>query len=139
MVLPEVEPAPPKERLVAMGGKLVTVRDRGAPRPNGTGLTFTLAPAPELDGLNVVVGRVVEGLDVLAALGELPYNKPKDDRRARARRRCFGGDAADGCAPRSRSPFFAVAKSIGDTRATVAEKGFGRPLGKVMITAAGVL
>ena len=36
-------------------------------------------------------------------------------------------------------PYFALAKSIGDSRAAVAEKGFGKPLKKVVVAASGVL
>ena len=77
---------------------------------------FTLDAAPELDACAVVIGRVEEGMDVIEAIGGLPYNVPKTD-----------------------SPFLSVAKAIGDKRGRVAEKGFGRPLVKVTVTASGAL
>lgn len=106
VVLPDVEPAPPKSRLVARNGALVTVEEPLPPGPNGTGFAITLAPSPELDGINLVVvrrflptalraaacaeaipgvtalprgcaqGRVVEGQDVVRRIGELPFAKP---------------------------------------------------------------
>nr|ACJ83585.1 unknown [Medicago truncatula]AFK49513.1 unknown [Medicago truncatula] len=37
------------------------------------------------------------------------------------------------------SPYFRVAKLIGDKRAVVAERGFNRPYSKVVITNCGVI
>lgn len=37
------------------------------------------------------------------------------------------------------SPYFQVAKAIGDKRADVAERGFGRPFARVIVSKAGVL
>lgn len=47
-------------------------------------------------------------------------------------------------APRPRDdwfdkPFFETGKLIGDKRATVAEKGFNRPLKRVLVSAGGML
>lgn len=68
------------ERLVAMGGKLVTVREVAGEAPNGSAFAITLGPAPELDRTNLVVGRVVGGMDdVVARLAALPRSKPRDD------------------------------------------------------------
>ena len=39
----------------------------------------------------------------------------------------------------SASPFFAVAKQIGDKRATVAEQAFGKPFAKVTVMKCGVV
>ena len=39
----------------------------------------------------------------------------------------------------SASPFFAVAKTIGDKRATVAEQAFGKPFAKVTVSKCGVV
>jgi peptidyl-prolyl cis-trans isomerase B (cyclophilin B) len=39
----------------------------------------------------------------------------------------------------SASPFFAVAKQIGDKRATVAEQAFGKPFAKVTVAKCGVV
>ena len=61
--------------------------------------------------------RVLEGMSVLQQLSQLPTAKANTD-----------------------SPFFKTAKTIGDSRATVAEKGFGRPLGiKVVVKASNLL
>ncbi len=115
VVLPEEAPPPPKERMVAMGGQLRTVREAPPPGPNGTGFTITLAPAPALNETAVVVGVVLEGQALLDAFTALPMNRNADEA----------------------GLFFAVAKSIGDKRATVAEKGFGKPLSKVVVAACG--
>ncbi len=148
MALPEEAPPPPKERMVAMGGQLRTVRDAPPPGPNGTGFTITLDASPALNETAVVVvrvhfarrrawqwrnaglrcayalyacrlfqGRVLEGQELLASLTALPTNRNADEA----------------------GLFFAVAKSIGDKRATVAEKGFGRPLSKVQVAACGAV
>jgi peptidyl-prolyl cis-trans isomerase B (cyclophilin B) len=117
VALPDTPPPPPKERVVAMGGQLRTIKEAAPPGPNGTGFNITLAPAPALDGTAVVVGRVLEGEAVLQALAALPTNRNADEA----------------------GLFFAVAKSIGDKRAVVAEKGFGKPLAKVSVAKSGAL
>ena len=110
------EPEPEaKARLVSVRGKFETVYDAPPPPPNGTAFAITLRPAPELDATNVVVGRVVDGWDVLEAISKLPTVKDN-----------------------SSSPFFQVAKSIGDKRATVAEQAFSKPFKKVVFQSAGV-
>lgn len=54
-----------KEKLVAYRGKLVSVQEAVGEAPNGSGFVITLGPAPGLDSTNLVVGRVVEGLDLV--------------------------------------------------------------------------
>lgn len=111
-------PPPPKERLVSVNGKFVKVADPPPPGPNGTAFAVTVAPGAGavLDRTNVVVGEVVEGMDVLNAIAALPTVKDN-----------------------SASPFFAVAKTIGDKRATVAEQAFGKPFAKVTVAKCGVV
>lgn len=118
-------PPPPKERLVSMNGKFVTVKDPPPPGPNGTGFVVTVSggasdtpgeTADILDRTNVVVGTVLEGMDVVEAIAALPTVKDN-----------------------SSSPFFAVAKSIGDKRATVAEQAFGKPFAKVTVARCGIV
>ncbi len=58
---------------------------------------------------------LLEGEAVLTALSALPTNRNADEAGA----------------------FFALAKQIGDKRAAVAERGFGRPLAKVAVAACG--
>tara|TARA_B100001540_G_scaffold274757_1_gene260442 strand:+ start:97 stop:1035 length:939 start_codon:yes stop_codon:yes gene_type:complete len=106
----------PKGRLVSVRGKFETVYDPPPPPPNGTGFAITLREAPELDATNVVVGRVTRGRDVLEAMSRLPTVKDNTS-----------------------SPFFAVAKSIGDKRALVAELAFRKPFKKVVFKNCGVL
>ena len=111
-------PPPPKEKLVSVNGKFVKVTDPPPPGPNGTAFAVTVAPGAGrvLDRTNVVVGEVVQGLDVLNAIAALPTVKDN-----------------------SASPFFAVAKTIGDKRATVAEQAFGKPFAKVTVAKCGVV
>lgn len=88
-----------KERLVAQKGKvrtdvaspvrqdadwpspfqLVTVVEELGAEPNGTAFAITTGAAPELDSSNLVVGRVVDGMDVLQRLAELPTVRPNQD------------------------------------------------------------
>ncbi len=58
---------------------------------------------------------MLEGQELLASLTALPTNRNADEA----------------------GLFYAVAKNIGDKRAAVAEKGFGRPLAKVVVAACG--
>lgn len=56
---------------MAMNGQLVTVKEQAGEAPNGTAFTITTAAAPELDRTNLVVGRVVEGMDVVQRITEV--------------------------------------------------------------------
>lgn len=47
-----------QERLVAMGGKLVTLKEQAGEAPNGTQFMITTGPSPQLDATNLVVGKV---------------------------------------------------------------------------------
>lgn len=67
---------PVRERLVAYQGKLVSVREQlGGAVPNGSGFAITTAAAPALDSTNLVVGRVVRGMEVVQQIAELPVVK----------------------------------------------------------------
>jgi peptidyl-prolyl cis-trans isomerase B (cyclophilin B) len=107
---------PPKTRLVAVNGRFVTVEEPRKGAPNGTAFVITMAPAPELDATNLVVGALKEGQALVARLSELPV-------------------ASD----RSESAFFKVAKATGDRRADAAAKFFYRPFQKVVIVNSGKL
>lgn len=119
LVVREATERPVKERLVAMRGKLVTLKEQAGEAPNGTAFMITTAASPALDRTNLVVGRVVEGMDVVQALSGLPYAKPRDSYYDR--------------------PFFAAGKAMGDKRATVAEARFNRPLKRVLVANAGLV
>ena len=111
---PRMPKPEPKSKLVSNRGKFERVYEPLPPEPNGTSFSITYAPSADLDVTNVVVGEVLSGFDVLAKIGALP-TVPDN----------------------SNSPFFQVAKSIGDKRALVSEKGFGKPFAKVIITQNG--
>ncbi|KAL6748390.1 hypothetical protein V8C86DRAFT_2878728 [Haematococcus lacustris] len=111
---------PTQEKLVARNGQLVTmVIEAGGLAANGTTFTITRMPESSLDRTNLIVGQVVEGQDVVDAIGALPFARPRDS--------YFDG------------PFFAAAKAMGDKRATTAEKGFNRPLKRVIVSGGGLV
>mmetsp|Transcript_7529 Transcript_7529/g.18663 ORF Transcript_7529/g.18663 Transcript_7529/m.18663 type:complete len:303 (-) Transcript_7529:345-1253(-) len=107
-----------KERLIARDGKLVTVVDTIGEAPNGTTFTILRKPDAELNASHLIVGRVVGGQDVVDAIAAQPFAKPRDEYYD--------------------SPFFNVAKAMGDKRADVAEKGFYRPLKRILVTKGGL-
>ncbi|CAL4977359.1 unnamed protein product [Urochloa decumbens] len=107
---------PPKPKLVAKGGKLEVEEEQVGVAPNATEFVVTTAAAPELDEAAVLVGRVLGGMDVVEKIAAVPTVRDN------------GG-----------SPYFRVAKLIGDKRAVVAERGFNRPYTKIVVTNCGVL
>lgn len=62
-------------KLVADKGKLVEVVERSGIVPNGTGFAVTTGAVPDLDGTHLVVGEVVEGMDLVRKLDQLPVVK----------------------------------------------------------------
>ena len=104
-----------KDKLVAVKGQFVTVNSTLGEVPNGSGFAITTRPEPGLDGTHLVVGRVVEGMDVVKALAALP--RVRDN---------------------SKSPFFMAGKAAGDLRANVAERAFGKAFNKIVIEQSGV-
>ncbi|KAJ1282955.1 hypothetical protein BS78_03G090600 [Paspalum vaginatum] len=107
---------PPKPKLVAKGGKLAVEEEQVGVAPNGTEFVITTGAAPGLDESAVLVGRVLDGMDVVAKIAAVPTVKDN-----------------------AGSPYFRVAKLIGDKRAVVAERGFNRPYTKILVTNCGVL
>eukprot|EP00889_Picochlorum_renovo_P006058 jgi/Picre1/33088/NNA_008414.t1 len=83
-------------------------------QPNGTGFSITTNPSPELDGFNIIVGKVVGGMDIVEELRNLPRVKNNTS-----------------------SPFFQAGKKSGDKRANVAEMSFDRPFAKVIVKNCG--
>ena len=61
-----------KEKLVAYRGQLVSVQEALGEAPNGSGFVITLGPAPGLDSTNLVVGHVVNGLDLVHRVSPIP-------------------------------------------------------------------
>nr|CAB3476569.1 unnamed protein product [Digitaria exilis] len=105
---------PPKPKLVAKGGKLEVEEEQVGVVPNGTEFVITTGAAPELDEAAVLVGRVLDGMDVVAKIAAVPTVRDN-----------------------AGSPYFRVAKLIGDKRAVVAERGFNRPYTKIVVTNCG--
>ncbi|KAH6820701.1 Cyclophilin-like peptidyl-prolyl cis-trans isomerase family protein [Perilla frutescens var. hirtella] len=107
---------PPKTKLVARKGKLEIDEEEMGKDPNGTEFVISTRDSPELDESALVVGRVVEGMDVVERIGRVKTVQEN-----------------------TTSPYFRVAKLIGDKRAVVAERGFNRPYSKVVVTNCGLI
>ncbi|KAL6994944.1 peptidylprolyl isomerase [Sarracenia purpurea var. burkii] len=107
---------PPKLKLVARKGKLEIDEEEVGMDPNGTEFAIAMKDSPELDASALVVGRVLEGMEVVQRIGQVKTVQEN-----------------------STSPYFRVAKLIGDKRAVVAERGFNRPYSKVVVSNCGLL
>ncbi|PNH03852.1 Peptidyl-prolyl cis-trans isomerase H, partial [Tetrabaena socialis] len=116
LIVREKDARPIKERLVARDGKLITVLEQAGEAPNGTQFAITTAPSPDLDATNLIIGRVVEGNELLGRIAALPVNKPRND-----------------------NPYFVAGKAMGDKRAVTAERAFYRPFLKVVVSKSGLL
>eukprot|EP00854_Cymbomonas_tetramitiformis_P012661 gene12661-14967_t len=67
------ESVAPKQVLVSRNGKLVVEAELGVPPPNGTAVTIcTGACGAALSGTHAYAGRIVDGIDVVTAINELP-------------------------------------------------------------------
>ncbi|KAI5074500.1 hypothetical protein GOP47_0010461 [Adiantum capillus-veneris] len=56
---------PPKPKLIAKDGKFEVIEEELRPDPNGTQFAIIMQDSPQLDASNLVVGKVVDGFDVL--------------------------------------------------------------------------
>ncbi|XP_020226543.1 peptidyl-prolyl cis-trans isomerase CYP26-2, chloroplastic isoform X2 [Cajanus cajan] len=107
---------PPKLKLVAKQGKLEIDQEEVGTDPNGTEFVIATKDAPELDASTLVIGRVTRGMEVVQRIGQVKTVQENTG-----------------------SPYFRVAKLIGDKRAVVAERGFNRPYSKVIVTNCGLM
>ncbi|KAJ0680349.1 putative peptidylprolyl isomerase [Helianthus annuus] len=107
---------PPKQKLVARNGKLVIDEEEIGKEPNGTEFVISTKDSPELDASTLVIGKVLEGMEVVEKIGQVKTVQENTS-----------------------SPYFRVAKLIGDKRAVVAERGFNRPYSKVIVTNCGIM
>ncbi|CAN6845163.1 unnamed protein product [Brassica oleracea] len=107
---------PPKTKLVATNGKLEVQEEEIAVGPNGTEFVITAVDSPELEESVLVIGEVLEGMGVVEKMREVKTVRDNTS-----------------------SPYFKVAKVIGDKRAVVAERGFNRPYTKVQVTNCGFI
>lgn len=62
---------PPKTKLVARNGKLEVDEEEIGRDPNGTEFVISTKDSPELDASAVVVGRVLEGMEVVEKIGQV--------------------------------------------------------------------
>lgn len=62
---------PTKERLVAYNGNLIMVQEQTGAIPNGSGFVIITAAQPAFDATNLVVGRVIKGLDVAEKISRM--------------------------------------------------------------------
>jgi len=53
---------------------ILAMAKTSAPNSAGSQYYFTLAPAPHLDGNYAIFGKVIEGLDVVLAIGQVPVD-----------------------------------------------------------------
>ncbi|KAI0524027.1 hypothetical protein KFK09_003391 [Dendrobium nobile] len=105
----------PATRIVARNGR-IEVEEEGEVGPNGTEFVIATRDSPEMDEAAVAVGRVIDGMDVVEKIAGVSAVRDNTG-----------------------SPYFRVAKLIGDKRAVVAERGFNRPYVKVVVTDSGLL
>jgi len=153
---------PIEVKLVAVGGKLVSVQTQVGPDvPNGTQLAFTTGPAPEL-----VSPPPRPPPPLPQRTRRAPTRPPTHTIWARpARRRrpahlapapqdglaIVVGRVVEGWASvealsrlptvkdNTSSPFFQAGKAIGDKRASVAERGFKKPFAKAVVSASSLV
>ncbi|KAK7388786.1 hypothetical protein VNO78_23613 [Psophocarpus tetragonolobus] len=107
---------PPKLKLIAKKGKLEIDQEEVGTDPNGTEFVIATKDSPELDASALVIGRVIGGMEVVQRIGLVKTVQENTG-----------------------SPYFRVAKLIGDKRAVVAERGFNRPYSKVIVTNCGLV
>lgn len=62
---------PPKTKLVARKGKLEFDQEEVGTAANGTEFVISTKDSPELDASALVVGRVLEGMEVVERLGQV--------------------------------------------------------------------
>ncbi|KAJ0989104.1 hypothetical protein J5N97_007460 [Dioscorea zingiberensis] len=110
-----MKPAP-KVKLVARKGKLEIDEEEVGKEPNGTEFVIAVKDSPELDASTLVVGKVLFGMEVVERIAKVKTVQENTS-----------------------SPYFRVAKLIGDKRAVVAERGFNRPYSKIIVTNCGLL
>lgn len=80
-------------------------------------ITTGPGPALQLDGENLVFGRVLEGMQVIADIARVPRNTPSENVRK----------------------FNALATLLGDSRASGARNAWDSPLQSILITDCGIL
>lgn len=107
---------PPKVKIVARKGKLEIDEEEVGKDVNGTEFVIAMRDSPELDSAALVVGKVLEGMEVVERIGQVKTVQENTS-----------------------SPYFRAAKLIGDKRAVVAERGFNRPYSKVVVTNCGLM
>jgi cyclophilin family peptidyl-prolyl cis-trans isomerase len=101
---------------------------------SGPEFGITLSPAPELDQFHIAFGEVVEGLDVLEAIGRIPTYSYKTATGYAGKERGVESGLVDAWFEGQRKLFVGVGKSMGDTRAADQR---GRLLRRVLIKKAG--
>lgn len=62
---------PPKLKLVARQGKLEIDQEEVGKDPNGTEFIISTKDSPELDASALVIGRVLEGMEVVEKIGQV--------------------------------------------------------------------
>ena len=93
------------------------IRERRGYRSLQFLITTGPGPQPALDNINVVFGRVEQGMDVVASIASVPAFSPSAQLRQ----------------------YNQLASALGDDRAARARAAWGKPLQAVVITDAGVV
>eukprot|EP00268_Persea_americana_P066297 TRINITY_DN8998_c0_g1_i1.p1 TRINITY_DN8998_c0_g1~~TRINITY_DN8998_c0_g1_i1.p1 ORF type:complete len:157 (-),score=39.07 TRINITY_DN8998_c0_g1_i1:195-665(-) len=62
---------PPKLKLVAREGKLEIDQEEVGSDPNGTEFVIAMKDSPELDSSTLVIGRVVDGMEVVEKINKV--------------------------------------------------------------------
>lgn len=71
LVIRDPTKPPPKLKLVARKGKLEIDEEEVRADPNGTQFVITIEDSPELDASTLVVGRVLQGMDVVEKISRV--------------------------------------------------------------------
>lgn len=71
LVVRDPSKPPPKLKLVARNGKLEIDQEEIGADPNGTEFVITTRDSPELDASTLVIGRVLEGLEVVERISNV--------------------------------------------------------------------
>ncbi|KAG6746886.1 hypothetical protein NC653_034685 [Populus alba x Populus x berolinensis] len=106
---------PPKLKLVARQGNIEIDQDEVGIDRSSTEFVIATKDSPELDASSLIVGSVLEGMEVVDRIGQVKTSQEN-----------------------IRSPYFRAAKLIRGKGAVVAERGFDRPYSKVVVANCGL-
>ncbi|KAH8487235.1 hypothetical protein Peur_069427 [Populus x canadensis] len=106
---------PPKLKLVARQGNLEIDQEEVGIDPSSTEFVTATKDSPELDASSLIVGSVLEGMEVVDKIGQVKTSQEN-----------------------IRSPYFRAARLLRGKGAVVAERGFDRQYSKVVVANCGL-